>query len=275
MSLRLFDLLRMWEPPFEPSQAKVHLARYDGDERPLDVFLEGRFDEWQRSQTKRNFECDFVVSLVQADSPTRWLFVGLFRSNGCVKTNDPKQKYYYDLVRVRAAEDWVGRLYLTSIYKERNSYPYGETLAGDLTVAELLPERLSIGRFPGFKAVNLPKSQLDRVVQQNIESWRSALSSVKGIYLITDDDTGELYVGKADGTDGIWGRWCAYSSNGHGGNVALRKEFGITATPERRHKLRFSILEIADLAATNDDINGRESHWKSVLGSRAHGYNRN
>lgn len=273
--MRLFDLLRVWEPSFEPSRAKVHLARYNGNEQPLDVFLEGRFDEWQRWQSKRNFQREFVVSLVQAGSPTRWLFVGLFRLIDYVEEADPTPHYFYNLARVTAVEEWVGRLYLTSTYKERNSYPTGETLADDLTVAELLPERLSIGRFPGFKAVNLTKSHLDRVVQQNIESWRSALSSVKGIYLITDAATGKLYVGKADGADGIWGRWCAYSSNGHGGNVALRKEFGIEATPERQHDLRFSILEIADLTATEGDINGRESHWKSVLLSRDHGYNRN
>ncbi|WP_191624787.1 hypothetical protein [Pseudomonas fluorescens] len=110
------------------------------------------------------------------------------------------------------AEEWVGRLYLTSRYKQRNSYPNGETLDGDLVNSELLAERLSIGDFPGYKKINLTKLQLDAVVQQNIDSWRSALSSIKGIYLVTDILTGKLYVGKADGEAGIWGRWCTYSS---------------------------------------------------------------
>ena len=273
--MRLFDLLQTSEPAFEPSKAKVHLARYNGNERPLDVFLEGEFDTWQRWQTKRNFQREFVVSLVSAGSPNRWLFAGLFRTLGYVEEHGTKPHYFYDLERLPSCEEWVGRLYLTSRYMERNSYPNGETLAEDLSVSELLPERLSISDFPGFKAVNLTKAQLDIVVRQKSAAWQAALSSVKGIYVITDTETGRLYVGKASGADGIWGRWCAYAANGHGGNVALRQEFGIDATEERRHSLRFAVLEIADLSSTEDDINKRESHWKSVLISRDHGYNRN
>ena len=273
--MKLFDLIKVWEPTFEAKKAKVHLARYNGNERPLDVFLEGQFDEWQRWQSKRNFQREFVVSLISAGSPTRWLYAGLFRSFDCVEEADPKPHFYYTLERVSSCEEWVGRLFLESRYTERHSYPLGETLAEDLTVTELLAERLSISDFPGFKAVNLTKAQLDTVVRQQTAAWHAALSSVKGIYVITDTTTGRLYVGKASGADGIWGRWCAYAANGHGGNVALRKEFGIESPQERRHALRFAVLEIADLSATEDDLCERESHWKSVLLSREHGYNRN
>ena len=48
---------------------------------------------------------------------------------------------------------------------------------------------------------------------------------------------------------------------------------GIEAPPERQNDLRFSILEIADLNAS--DIDQREAHWKRILLSRTHGYNRN
>lgn len=273
--MRLFDLLKVWEPTFAPSKAKVHLARYNGRHRPLDVFLEGDFDQWQRWQTRRNFQREFVVSLVNMGTPTHWLYAGLFRSLGHVEETDPKPHYFYDLERVGSCEEWVGRLHLQSLYTERHSYPRGETLAEDLTVSQLLPERLSIADFPGFKAVNLTKAQLDIVVRNHSTAWRSALSSVKGIYVITDMATGRLYVGKASGSDGIWGRWCAYAANGHGGNVALQQEFGIEASEERRHALRFAVLEIADLSATEADICERENHWKSVLLSRDHGFNRN
>ncbi len=81
--------------------------------------------------------------------------------------------------RIETAEEWVGRLYLESQYKERNSYPKGKTLAYDLEVSELLPERLTIGDFPGFKSVNLTKANLDIVVRQELTSWRAALSTSK------------------------------------------------------------------------------------------------
>lgn len=178
--MRLFDLLKVWEPAFDASKAKVHLARYNGNERPLDVFLEGKFDWWQRWQTKRNFQREFVVSLVNTGSPTRWLYAGLFRSIDYVEEADPKPHYFYTLERVPSCEEWVGRLYLESVYTGRPSYLRGETLANDLTVVELLPERLSIADFPGFKAVNLTKAQLDIVVRNQSAAWSAALSSVKG-----------------------------------------------------------------------------------------------
>lgn len=241
----------------------------------MDVFLEGRFDKWQSWQSKRNFEKEYVVSLIQAGRPTHWLFAGLFRRKSRTHHALPRSHYIYDLERIEAAEEWVGRLYLKSAYKQRHSYPLGKTLATDLIVSELLPKRLTIGDFPGFKSVNLTKEHLDIVVRQNIPTWRAALSNVKGVYLITDSETGKLYVGKADGANGIWGRWCAYSSTVHGGNVALKKEFGIEASTERQHHLRFSILEIADLHAMSGEIDARESHWKQILLTREFGYNLN
>lgn len=271
----LFDLLKQWEPAFTPTHSKVHLARHNGEECPLDVFLQGRFDEWQSWQSRRNFEREYVVSLIQAGRPTRWLFAGLFRKLGRTHHATPRSHYIYDLERIEAAEEWVGRLYLESQYKERNSYPKGKTLAYDLEVSELLPERLTIGDFPGFKSVNLTKANLDIVVRQELTSWRAALSNVKGIYLITDSETGKLYIGKADGAGGIWGRWCTSAATAHGGNVALKKEFGIAALPGRQHHLRFSILEIADIHAMPGEIDTRESHWKQILLSREFGYNLN
>ncbi|VVD27579.1 conserved protein of unknown function [Paraburkholderia dioscoreae] len=81
-------------------------------------------------------------------------------------------------------------------------------------------------------------------------------------------------MGKADGESGIWQRWSTYVSNGHGNNVALVKELG-SASPERKDDFSLSLLEIADIQSTSEEIAGRENHWKEVLGTRNHGYNRN
>ncbi len=60
--------------------------------------------------------------------------------------------------------------------------------------------------------------------------WRVALASVQGIYLIADNSTGQLYIGKADGAERILGRWMAYARDGHGGNIALRGLSEVDAT---------------------------------------------
>lgn len=72
------------------------------------------------------------------------------------------------------------------------------------------------GRFPGYRHVILPKVTLNLVVDQDVPSWRAALSAVAGIYLITDMKTGKVYVGSATGDGGIWTRWSQYAATGLG-----------------------------------------------------------
>ncbi|MCW0459068.1 hypothetical protein NB717_000136 [Xanthomonas sacchari] len=271
----LYDLIQLHEPSFDPNQAKVHLARYNAIDHPIDVYKRGEFDEWQRWQNGNNFNRSLVVSLIQDGATTRWMFAGLFRQVGHTLHDDkPKGGFYYDLERVAATEPLEGRLFCSSVYKSRQTYLTGEYLIGDLTVTELLPEKLSLGRFPGYKLVDIKKQDLNLLVKHETESWKTALSEVKGIYLITDTKTGKLYVGKADGESGIWGRWSTYANTGHGHNKALVQELGIKAT-ERQDDLRFSLLEIMDLQSAPGEVDNRESHWKKVLMSRVYGYNRN
>ncbi|MEA0681701.1 GIY-YIG nuclease family protein [Xanthomonas campestris] len=271
----LYDLLSALEPEFKPAKAKIHLARYNQIEQPIDVYKRGGFDEWQSWQNGNNFNRPLVVSLIQDGATTRWMFAGLFHQVGFTLHDDkPKGGYYYDLRRIASTESIEGRLFCSSVYKHRQTYLTGEYLVGDLTVIELLPEKISLGRFPGYKLVNITKQDLNLLIKHNTESWKTALSNVKGIYLITDTETGKLYVGKADGESGIWQRWSNYANTGHGHNKALMQELGLKAT-ERQDDLRFSLLEIMDLQSAPGEIDRRESHWKNILLSRQYGYNRN
>ena len=87
--------------------------------------------------------------------------------------------------------------------------------------------------------------------------------------------SGKLYVGSASGEEGIWQRWSDYAVNSHGRNVELQELLADEGDTYVK-KFRYSILEIADLHASRDDILKRESHWKDVLMSRTpHGLNRN
>lgn len=122
--------------------------------------------------------------------------------------------------------------------------------------------------FPGFDRLILSHAQLQAVMREHrYASWRTALSSVVGIYLITDTRDGRHYVGKADGAESIRQRWNAYATNGHGGNVELR---GLDAT-----SFQFSLLRVFDPATPMRDIDAAESHFKQALDSRRHGLNRN
>src|SRR4029077_10758394 len=121
----------------------------------------------------------------------------------------------------------------------------------------------------------LTKQHLGIVVTQEIESWRSALANVAGIYVIGDRSTGKLYVGSATGGEGIWSRWCAYSATGHGGNSEL-KDLLKREGDAYAENFQFGVLEIVDTHASTDDVLRRESHWKNLLLTRVpHGYNAN
>ena len=122
--------------------------------------------------------------------------------------------------------------------------------------------------FPGFDRLVLNYAQLQAVMREHrYASWRTALSSVVGVYLITDTRDGRQYVGKADGKENIRQRWNAYAANGHGGNVELK-----TIHP---NSFRYSLLRVFDPATPTPVINQAESHFKVALDTVRHGLNRN
>lgn len=88
---------------------------------------------------------------------------------------------------------------------------------------------------------------------------------IRGIYLITDTESGKKYVGKASGDNGLWQRWSDYIADGTGGDVELidllKKKGGIE---HARKYYKFTLLEIVE--SSNDaEIDERESYWKRVL----------
>lgn len=129
--------------------------------------------------------------------------------------------------------------------------------------------------FPGYDSFILDYSTLQLIaVDDRYAEWRTALGSVKGIYLIADTITGQLYVGKADGADGFLGRWNEYARTGHGGNVALRELDNVDLT--HRNQLQFSILQVFSPNAPARQIDAAEVHYKNALLTRGpNGLNRN
>jgi hypothetical protein len=272
--MRVLDFIWLMDPDVTPDRAKIHLATWNGKEDPLDEYRAGRFDEWQRRQTKRNFERPYVISLISLPGLNRWLYAGVHSSDGYEQREDSKYKYYYRLQELHSCAEFNGRLVVIFARQGRNAYRKADELADQLIIGEILPVRHGIPEFPGFRAVDLAKAELDLIVAQGLVSWRTALSNAAGVYLVSDTVSGKLYVGKADGEGGIWQRWCAYAETGHGGNIELRQLME-SEGPERARAFRFSILEIADIHTNTEVVSQRESHWKNVLLTRTHGLNAN
>lgn len=273
----LFDLLALADPEVTAKEAKLHLASRGGDGRhTLDIYLAGKFDAWQRWQANANFRLPLVVALIELPQPRRWLFVGTYDSHGFERRPRDDGGTYcdYRLERRGSTAELEGRLVVSFRRPGRNAYLLAENHQDQLRVEELRPEKMRIEDFPGYLSVCLTKAHLDIVVRQNVESWRGALSSVSGVYVITDTRTGKQYVGSATGAGGIWGRWVAYSDNGHGGNKELKrllKEKGA----DYAANFQYGVLEIADTHTGPDQVMARESHWKDLLQTRVHGLNEN
>ena len=128
--------------------------------------------------------------------------------------------------------------------------------------------------FPGFDNVLITHDELVAVVEDSqYPEWRTALAAVQGVYLVADTSSGELYVGKADGTERLLGRWSVYARDGHGGNVELRSLTEVDAS-HRRHFV-FSILRVLGPTATTAEVDAAEAHHKRALLTRQYGLNRN
>jgi len=270
--MKAFEILQLLAPAVKASETKIHLACNNGKGEPLDVYLDGAFDEWQRVQTRKNFERPFVLSLIAMKQRHAWLFGGLHRSGS--STPHKEGYFHYPLIELPETKELNGRLVVHFERPGRQSYLITERWLGDLTVKEIFSEKIQFAKFPGFKSVLLTTQDLRIIVRDQLPDWVAVLSSVAGVYLISDTKSGKLYVGSATGEGGLWQRWCSYASTGHGHNVELRAVMKELGDAHVEH-FQYSILEIADTHTSQKEILQRESHWKSVLLSRLHGYNKN
>ena len=117
-------------------------------------------------------------------------------------------------------------------------------------------------KFPGWERFFCLLEDFNEKVSKE---WKTELSKLKGIYLITCLSTGKQYVGKADGKNGFCGRFEQYCSEGHGGNKEMK-------THSFTKGKQVSILEVL---YRTEAINERESFWKEKLFTRKFGLNAN
>ncbi len=117
--------------------------------------------------------------------------------------------------------------------------------------------------FPGFASFACDIEDVERLPA----SWLDTLRNVKGVYLLVDRESGARYVGSALGRDSLWGRWCDYARDGHGGDKELRR-LG-------RRPYRVTILQAVPMISPDDDVLATESLWKEKLMTRTFGLNAN
>lgn len=128
--------------------------------------------------------------------------------------------------------------------------------------------------FPGFDKLVIPFDELKNVVDKfdtYYSEWRTTLSSVYAVYLITDMGSGKQYVGSATGNGGLLGRWREYvETGGHGNNKGLIEH--LQQHPKRCSELQFSVLQVFTKSSDKVVLDA-ENDWKDKLQSRRFGFN--
>jgi hypothetical protein len=242
------------------------------------------FDLYQSAQDgtprqRARFQARYWASFV-APSPASTLFVGLYEIKliGPAPTGmiDPlsgepvggsaDQTPFYDLYecsRVAALSSYIGRLFVH--WGDSTSARRAWIQRADNQDKEIV-ELTRVFReeaFPGFTKLTRTLSEIETMPP----TWKAVLRASCGVYLLACPKTREHYVGSAYGQDGFLGRWRAYVTNNHGGNIGLRSR-----DPS---DYLVSVLEVAGSNATMQDIIDLETIWKEKLHSREIGLNRN
>jgi hypothetical protein len=175
-----------------------------------------------------------------ATTGLRARFVRAFENHGEVIRERTDAYRYYDLQPSTVFSALADRLVIEWAGGAVNWAQTGGPALG-MPVVEIADPRTE--PFLGFDSLLASYDELRAVMAEDrYTQWRTALSSVQGIYLIADTRTGKLSVGKADGVERFLGRWSEYAMNGHGGNVALRALGGADAS--HAGHFQFCILRV-------------------------------
>lgn len=280
--IKLHELLNIPKEDFK--EYKVHFAIGLHNRRePYNAFIIDEFKEWQEQQTGKNWSRPYILSLVYYEKDI-WMFGGVYKVLPIppvpIENDNGWKGWKYETELTDRATEYIGRAFFKFKKEFRASYPTleldpknGEPIA-EMPLSHILDKRVALTDFLGFDQVNIDYKTLKYIVADNITSWKSALSNVKGVYLIVDTLSGKQYVGSAYGDECIWQRWANYAKDGHGGNVEL-KELLKNNGAEYKYNFKYSILEVCNMNLGNEYIINRETHWKEVLLTRQFGLNKN
>lgn len=263
----------------DPAQYKLHVARYNQINQPLDVFIRDKeeWNDWNRWISSRHeFNRKFILALIDFyPQKDVWLFGGIYEvlgfKPGCSRKS--RSCYAYNSILIDQGHDYIGRLKIQAPIRVRGRVFNLENRLKDMSVLEILPRQYSGRPFPGYSKVSLSWTELCSIVANDRSDWKTALSNIRGIYLITLSN-GQQYIGSAYGDIGIWARWSSYANTKDGGNI-LMKEANDATLGAFIKEAKFTLLEASLNHETKEYIIERETYWKSALGTRVHGLNAN
>jgi hypothetical protein len=152
-------------PTINPECYKLHLACWNGEKQPLDVFVRDRtdWDGWNAWRGKRNdFNREFIFALIDFyPEEDRWLFGGAYRVNSRKAVNYSRS---YKISLLEESKPFIGRLKISLKRPSRAKSVYLENFYNKLIVTEILPEPYSGEEFPGYDKIDIEFSKLEHIM---------------------------------------------------------------------------------------------------------------
>ncbi|MGH0003508.1 GIY-YIG nuclease family protein [Pseudovibrio ascidiaceicola] len=255
----------------DDSKYRFHLAKQEpGGTRPIDVLARSK-DEWRAWQVysgtnKQRFIQDKIVSFAQI-SNSKFLFGGIFNitNRGSEGYQVEPDAEHSELIR-RLTIDYSGNNIRSTVFTPKYIF-------SNSSISSILEHPYQGERFVSFDKINHSFEAMNIIVRNELHDWKVALSSVYGVYLLTDTKTGKHYVGSAYGVSGIWGRWSDYVYGFHGNNKELKELYRMHSKEYFESYFKFTILEVLSASLTPEEVIQRESIWKSKLQTIQFGYN--
>lgn len=161
-------LLSQVFPISTPNQFKLHLACWNGEDRPLDVFVRDRneWDGWNSWRGKRDdFSREFIFSLIEFyPQKDRWLFGGVYR---VVSRKAVNNAHSYEIEKVSDYEAFTGRLKISLKRPSRAKAINFENHYDSLIVSEILSETYSGESFCGYDRIDIGFPMLENLMRRH------------------------------------------------------------------------------------------------------------
>lgn len=265
----LNDILKLDD--IENVKIRLNIA-YGGEIDPMSVFRENNMERILRGQywnySKKYYkEGQTTICLLKMKKKEDlWLLVHIGK---VTKDLNLINSIGYEYQNIDKFDKFMGRVIVRYKNKSQTLIRNASSIINECEIVQLLPTIYEHDQFPGYENVNISWRDLSNVIEN--DSWKTALQNQKGVYLITDNTNGKMYVGSAYAETMILNRWRSYLKTRHGGNVKLK---ALDSEYIEDH-FTFSILEIFKSTTNDQIIIERENWWKNTLQTRVFGYNAN
>lgn len=263
----------------EISNVRIKFNIYNGHTDPLELYIENpdkvNIEWFLWHDSRRYFHTGQIAICFLRVSTDTWLLTTI---KEIIKELDVSDAggIGYEAVEIEKYKKYFGRVLVKYHNTNKSMGRTYKSLINELEVLEVLNDLFTGNDFPGYENVRLTYKQLKNIIDRQMPGWIAALQNQKAVYLITDTNTGKLYVGSATAQRGmLLQRWSNYIFDGHGGNEGLKELVNSKGFDYIKKHFQYSILENYNAKMDDNYVLKRESWWKNTLKSREFGLNKN